>query len=228
MSTKIAVTYEDGQVFQHFGRTQQVKIYEIDDGRIVSTQIVDTSEHGHGAMAGYVKGFGATVIICGGLGDGARNSVKEAGLVLVNGVSGDADAAVQAYIDGTLVRSGGDCGNRCHHRVSSAGEQPIQLLDFGCFRYRKKIIQRTGEVLQTFFLDPTIWRWPTIAVLQCPSEIPLHDSDAIYHIGDIVLIEWWNLSHHRHQLAYYCQCRIPDVHAILLLAVSLLPTINID
>lgn len=119
MSTKIAVTYEDGQVFQHFGRTQQVKIYEIDDGRIVSTQIVDTSEHGHGAMAGYVKGFGATVIICGGLGDGARNSVKEAGLILVNGVSGDADAAVQAYIDGTLVRSGGDCGNRCHHRTNT-------------------------------------------------------------------------------------------------------------
>ncbi|MBQ3685672.1 MAG: hypothetical protein II933_04740 [Candidatus Methanomethylophilaceae archaeon] len=117
MSTKIAVTYEDGQVFQHFGRTQQVKIYEIDNGKIVSTQIVDTSEHGHGAMAGYVKGFGATVIICGGLGDGARNSVRDAGLELVNGVSGDADAAVQAYIDGTLVRSGGDCDHHCHHRL---------------------------------------------------------------------------------------------------------------
>jgi len=117
MSTKIAVTYEDGQVFQHFGRTQQVKIYEIDNGKIVSTQIVDTSEHGHGAMAGYVKGFGATVIICGGLGDGARNSVRDAGLELVNGVSGDADAAVRAYIDGTLVRSDGDCDHHCHHRL---------------------------------------------------------------------------------------------------------------
>ena len=32
---KLAVTYENGQIFQHFGHTAQFKIYEVSDGKIV-------------------------------------------------------------------------------------------------------------------------------------------------------------------------------------------------
>ena len=49
---KIAVTYENGQVFQHFGHTEQFKIYEAAEGKVVSARVVETGGSGHGALAG--------------------------------------------------------------------------------------------------------------------------------------------------------------------------------
>ncbi len=43
----IAVTYENGNVFQHFGHTEQFKIYSVDDGKVVGSSIVDTNGSGH-------------------------------------------------------------------------------------------------------------------------------------------------------------------------------------
>ena len=69
---KIAVTYENGQVYQHFGHTEQFKIYDTEDGKILNSEIVDTNGTGHGALAGFLKDMGADVLICGGIGGGAR------------------------------------------------------------------------------------------------------------------------------------------------------------
>lgn len=40
---RIAVTYENGDIFQHFGHTKQFKLYDIAEGKIVKEQIVDTN-----------------------------------------------------------------------------------------------------------------------------------------------------------------------------------------
>ena len=68
---KIAVTYENGQVFQHFGHTEQFKIYTVDDENILSSEIVNTDGTGHGALADFLKERGVNVLICGGIGAGA-------------------------------------------------------------------------------------------------------------------------------------------------------------
>ena len=99
---KIAVTYENGQVFQHFGHTEQFKLYEVEDGRVVSSQVVDTNGSGHGALAGFLQQAGVSALICGGIGGGARTALAEAGIVLYPGVSGNADAAVEALLAGSL------------------------------------------------------------------------------------------------------------------------------
>lgn len=99
---KIAVTFEDGQVFQHFGHTKQFKIYQVQDGKILSEQVVDTNGSGHGALAGVLKTLGADVLICGGIGGGAQAAMALAGIKLFGGVSGDADAAVNALLSGAL------------------------------------------------------------------------------------------------------------------------------
>ena len=99
---KVAVTYEDGQVFQHFGHTQQFKIYDVEDGEVVRSQVVDTNGSGHGALAGFLKELGVQVLICGGIGGGARLALSEAGIALYGGASGDADAQVQAFAEGSL------------------------------------------------------------------------------------------------------------------------------
>ena len=49
---RIAVTYENGQIFQHFGHTGQFKVYDIEENRVASSEIVDTNGQGHGALAG--------------------------------------------------------------------------------------------------------------------------------------------------------------------------------
>ena len=99
---KIAVTYENGQVFQHFGHTEQFKIYEVTDGKVTGEEVVDTNGSGHGALAGFLQEHGVDVLICGGIGGGARNALAEAGIRLFPGAGGDADAQVASYLAGSL------------------------------------------------------------------------------------------------------------------------------
>ena len=100
---KIAVTYENEQVFQHFGHTEKFKIYEVQNDEIVNMQIVNTNGSGHGALSGFLKDKGVDVLICGGIGGGAQMALAQAGIQLFGGVSGDADAAVEALLKEELV-----------------------------------------------------------------------------------------------------------------------------
>lgn len=100
---KIAVTYENGQIFQHFGHTEQFKIYDIADGRVLSAEVVDTNGSGHGALAGFLMQRGVDTLICGGIGGGAQNALAQAGIRLYGGVSGDADQAVSALLAENLA-----------------------------------------------------------------------------------------------------------------------------
>jgi len=99
---KIAVTYENGQIFGHFGHTEQFKIYTAEDGKITDSQVIDTNGSGHGALAGLLASLGVDALICGGIGGGAQMALAEAGIKLYGGVSGDADKAVEALLGGTL------------------------------------------------------------------------------------------------------------------------------
>lgn len=123
---KIAVTYENGQVFQHFGHTEQFKVYTVENGRITGMQVADTNGSGHGALAGFLKDLGVEVLICGGIGGGARVALAQAGIELYPGTSGDADAQVNAYLTGSLDynpdtvcnhhhEAGHDCADHGNH-----------------------------------------------------------------------------------------------------------------
>lgn len=116
---KVAVTYENGQIFQHFGHTEQFKVYEIADGAIAREQVVDTNGSGHGALAGFLLEHGVDTLICGGIGGGAQMALAEAGIRLYGGVSGEADAAVQALLEGRLSF---DPDVHCDHHSHEGGE----------------------------------------------------------------------------------------------------------
>ena len=100
---KIAVTYENGNVFQHFGHTEQFKLYDVQDGKVVSSQVVDTNGSGHGALAGFLTAHQVEALICGGIGGGAQMALAQAGIRLHAGCSGDADTRVVELLAGTLV-----------------------------------------------------------------------------------------------------------------------------
>ena len=113
---RIAVTYENGQIFQHFGHTQQFKVYDVQDGKVIGSAVVDTNGSGHGALAGVLHALNADVLICGGIGGGAQMALAAAGIQLYGGVSGDADAAVAALVAGELVYNPNvQCNHHHHH-----------------------------------------------------------------------------------------------------------------
>ena len=126
---KIAVTHEMGRVFQHFGHTEQFKLYEVEGSEIKKISLINTNGSGHGALAGFLKENGVDILICGGIGGGAQNALNEAGIKFFGGVQGSADAAVIAYLKGELNynpdarcdhhdhgHGGHSCGEHgCHH-----------------------------------------------------------------------------------------------------------------
>lgn len=120
---KIAVTYEDGQIFQHFGKTENFKIFEIENEKIVSSEIISSNGSGHGALAGLLADQSVNALICGGIGDGAQNALIEAGIEVCSGVSGNVDEAVDYYLKGELVSAGVTCNHHDHdeeHDCSSS------------------------------------------------------------------------------------------------------------
>ena len=126
---RIAVSYENGQIFQHFGHTAQFKIYDVANGEIVRAEVVDTNGSGHGALAGFLMQLGVDALICGGIGGGAQMALAEVGIRLFGGVSGDADAAVNALIAGNL---GYNTDVHCDHHDHEHGEGEHSCGSHGC------------------------------------------------------------------------------------------------
>lgn len=113
---RVAVTYENGEIFQHFGHTEQFKVYDIEDGKILSAAVVDTNGSGHGALAGVLNALQVDALICGGIGGGAQMALAQAGIRLYGGVSGSADAAAQALAEGKLsFNPNVHCDHHDHH-----------------------------------------------------------------------------------------------------------------
>lgn len=115
---RIAVTYEDGNIFQHFGHSEQFKLYDVEDGKIVNMQVVDTNGQGHGALAGFLTGAKVDVLICGGIGGGAQNALAQAGIQLYGGVVGSCDTAVEALLANNL---GYNPNVQCSHHGQGEG-----------------------------------------------------------------------------------------------------------
>lgn len=126
---RIAVTYENGEVFQHFGHTERFKVYDVEDGKILKSEVVGTNGSGHGALAGVLSALKADVLICGGIGGGAQMALADCGIRLYGGVSGNADEAVRAFIAGGLDYNP---DVHCDHHDHEHGDGGHKCGDHGC------------------------------------------------------------------------------------------------
>ena len=104
---KIAITYdkETGNVFQHFGKTQFFKIYQIQDGKIVSSEVIDNGGNGHHELPPYLKALGIETLILGNRGQGAIDAIAASGLKEMPGITGNADNAAELFAKGELKPS---------------------------------------------------------------------------------------------------------------------------
>ena len=113
---RIAVTFENGAIFQHFGHTQQFKIYDVEDNKVVRAAVMDSQGYGHGALAGFLKAFQVDILICGGIGGGAINALANAGIEIYPGIDGSADMAVMQLLAGVLPhKTDVRCSHHDHH-----------------------------------------------------------------------------------------------------------------
>ena len=113
---KIAVTYDNGMIFQHFGHTESFKVYEVEDGKVLSSRIVATNGTGHGALADFLAALGVKALICGGIGAGARTALATAGIQVFGGVQGSADQAAAQLAEGKLsFDPNAKCSHHAHH-----------------------------------------------------------------------------------------------------------------
>ncbi|MEL4105798.1 NifB/NifX family molybdenum-iron cluster-binding protein [Oscillospiraceae bacterium WX1] len=128
---RVAVTYENGLVFQHFGHTERFKIYDIEDGRVQAATTVSTNGNGHGTLAGILNNLNVDALICGGIGGGAKIALSDANIRLLGGVSGDADKAVEAFLAGALAYN---IEITCNHHGSHHGghSQAHACSEHGC------------------------------------------------------------------------------------------------
>ena len=117
---RIAVTYENGLIGQHFGHTEQFKLYDVEEGKIKKEQIISSNGEGHGMLAGVLKEAQVDLLICGSIGMGARMALNEVGIDLIPGTQGTADEVVSAYLNGTLKY---DPDETCHHHDHEEGHE---------------------------------------------------------------------------------------------------------
>ncbi len=125
---RIAVTYENGEIFQHFGHTAEFKIYEVDENnQIVRTDIIGTGTSGHSALSGMLNAIGVKILICGGIGGGAQVALGNVGIKIYGGVKGDADKAVADFLCGKLDY---DPEARCDHHDAHGADH--ECSEHGC------------------------------------------------------------------------------------------------
>ena len=109
---RVATTYDNGNIFMHFGRSEQFKIYEVADGAIESTHVLENNGEGHGALVTLLQQEHVDVLICGGIGAGAQNALKAAGIRFYGGVQGEADKAAADFLAARLAY---DPAVHCEH-----------------------------------------------------------------------------------------------------------------
>ena len=119
---KIAATYDNGNIFQHFGKTETFKVYEVEDNEVVSSEVISSNGTGHGALAGLLAEQGISVLICGGIGGGAQTALAEAGIEVCSGAQGNTEEAVEAYLKGELTSAGTTCDHHHHEEGHSCGD----------------------------------------------------------------------------------------------------------
>lgn len=111
---KIAVTTQGDEIFQHFGQCATFTVFTVKNDEILQKTLLDADGNGHGALSGYLKQNGVDTLICGGIGEGAKNMLHSANIKLISGVQGNIDAAIGAYLSGNLADQDGSCDHGDH------------------------------------------------------------------------------------------------------------------
>ena len=111
---KIAVPCNGNNIWPHFGHCESFMLFETENGKILSSEVIQNPGHKPGFLPNFLADKGAKVIIAGGMGGGAVEIFNERDVEVIVGASGDATAAVEAYVRDELQSTGEVCHQHEH------------------------------------------------------------------------------------------------------------------
>ena len=123
---KYAVCAHEGQVFQHFGKCPGFRMVEIESGKVVSSQDVSADGNGHSALVTFLKKHEVDVLVCGGIGEGARKALKEHDIELISGARGHLDIIINKLTKGVLKDDPSGMCDHHHEHHDGCGEHTCQ------------------------------------------------------------------------------------------------------
>lgn len=110
---KIAVPVSvNNQVDDHFGHCNFYDVFKISPNSEITELKRIPSLEGCGCksnIAEILAAEGVTLMLAGGIGNGAINVLKNSGISVVRGCSGDAAEVVRLYLTGNVKDSGESC-----------------------------------------------------------------------------------------------------------------------
>jgi predicted Fe-Mo cluster-binding NifX family protein len=115
---KVAVPTRGNKVDDHFGHCEAYTVFSIDENRkIISSEILP-SPQGCGCksnIASVLKEKGVRVMLAGNMGGGALNVLKNHGIEVYRGCSGDVHQLTEAFLAGKIGDSGEGCKSHENH-----------------------------------------------------------------------------------------------------------------
>jgi len=112
---KIAITYDNGKIWQHFGKTEYFKIYEIENDEVEDSYVISANGNSHGALAGFLGDNEINTVICGGVGAPMVEKLEALGMKVYPGIEGEADDAVENLLSGELEVNNDAVHEGCNH-----------------------------------------------------------------------------------------------------------------
>ena len=147
---KIAMPYQDGVLLEHFGRAKEFIIYNVSDLDPVTSEVIAPEDLSHAAVARALKEHGVDVVLCGSIGEHARQAVEGEHMLIFSGITGAADDVLERFLQGNLEAADGDfaAGGGCGGCGGGAEREP-----YAETRTFTDIVTLTRENFQTEVLD---------------------------------------------------------------------------
>lgn len=123
---KIAIPYNEGNVFEHFGRTKSFKVYDLQNGVIENTVFINADGSGHSELISMLKSVDVELVLCGGIGGKAIQMFNNLGIDVYTGATGNTDDVLRGFMDGSLKLNN---TSTCDHHHDDSEEHSCHCHD---------------------------------------------------------------------------------------------------
>ena len=124
---KIAMPYQDGVLLEHFGRAKEFIIYNVSDLDPVTSEVIAPEDLSHAAVARALKEHGVDVVLCGSIGEHARQAVEGEHMLVFSGITGAADDVLERFLQGNMEAADGELIENCYPGLSAIQTQQLAV-----------------------------------------------------------------------------------------------------
>ena len=117
---KIALPSRKNMIDDHFGHCEYFTVITINENNEITERETVESPQGCGCksnIASTLAKSGVTLMLAGNMGEGAMNVLRNNGIQVIRGCSGDIETVASQWIEGSLKDSGDSCASHDHGHI---------------------------------------------------------------------------------------------------------------